>query len=145
MTRTGDAADLDWLQGGMAEFGHSIGLSRWQLDERQRAALRMESGAVLALELVDGNRVRAWIENPVPFADAQRLECALQAAGLHHHAVPLQVGLAGRQSSATLVAAVQWPWREATAARIAESFERMLDWAGEVRNGQAGSSPGACR
>lgn len=143
MSRTvRDAVDVGRLRDNVTEFGRAMGLEHWTLDNSYRAALRMESGYVLALKLLASDDVCLWLEIPAPFVETRVLERALAAAGVSGSAA-LRVGLAGRGAEATLVVSVLLYWRDASVARMVQCFDQLFDWANSLRAGTVGAVKGS--
>ena len=119
-------AEIDpLLAEGVTEFGGLLGLARLALDERGRAALRLQSGVTLRL-LLGADEVVLQIDCPLAFEGPELLARALLAADLRRGA-GLQPGLVGRGADLQLLLARRLPAREATAVALARQFEQLLD------------------
>ncbi len=112
------------LQQAVAEFGRGLGLEALALDDDGRAAMRLQSGTVMQLLLVD-DELLLLIDCPLAFEGPELLERALVAANLKRGG-PLQLGLRGRGADQVLQLARRLPWRRARGTDIARGFEQLL-------------------
>ena len=122
----------------VCEFGASIGLPRWTLDARRRAALRLESGIVVALDHLNSGEIFVRLEYPLAFATPAQLMRAAQGGRLVEGTL-LHVGLGGAAADQTLLAGVRLEAHAVTASQLTLAIEQMIDWCDALKHGTARS------
>lgn len=115
------------IDDAVAGFGRCLGLPHWALDVQGRAAVRLQSGAALAVELQDDGQLLLLLERPVARAAPELLQRALEATHFRH-GLPLQLGLRGSGAEQALTAATRLDWRQASPSVLARRFDQMFDW-----------------
>ena len=114
------------LAHALAEWGRSLGLSDFALDDHGQARLRLSQGRELTLA-AQGSALRLQLSLPLPFEGPARFEQALAAAGVRQRGGGLQLGLRGRGADQVLLLGRWLPARQCSASVLARECERLLD------------------
>lgn len=118
---------MNWIDAELAEFGRRIGLPGLAVDAAGSCQLQIESGDVIAIELV-GDDVIVYRRHALPWPDPGMLLRALARCNLREGGTPLQIGLRGQAAEASLVVAMRLPQRAFTAQRLEAGWDTIRRW-----------------
>ena len=120
------------LAHAVTEFGRTLGLSGFALDDDGRARLQLAGGRLLTLAATD-TALRLQLELPLPFEGPELLERALVAAGARQRGGGVQLGLRGRGADQVLLLARWLGARRCSGALLARELDALLDWFEQLR------------
>jgi len=118
---------VNWVATELLDFGRRIGLPQLALDQADACQLKLESGALIALELVDEELI-IYRCQPLPWPDPALLLRALRRCNTREGGTALQIGLRGTAADTKLIVALRLPAREFTAQRLEASWEMIQHW-----------------
>lgn len=127
---------MNWVHETLAEFGRGLGLSNFGTGAHGVAQLRLESGALIAVEPVRRGQldeVLVYLGKPLGF-DAERLcRRALEKAHFAHGGpYPVQIAIRGEAPQAMLLMLVRLPERAFTLQSLGHGLDALERWYGEL-------------
>jgi len=134
---------LNWVHETLAEFGRELGLTDFGTGTHGVAQLRLESGALLAVEPVrrgkeDGvDEVLIYFGQPLGFEAATLRRRALEKAHfLRGGPYPIQIATRGEGPQALLLMLVRLPERAFTRQTLGHVVDYLGRWFAELRDGR---------
>jgi len=119
---------MSWVDQTLADFGRGIGIDNLTLNAQGVAQLQLQSGTLLAVELVD-EQVLVYIAQMLAFEDEALKLRALRAADFRNGgAFPVQIGLSGTGMDAMLIVLTRVPERKFTLPLLGQAFDSLCGW-----------------
>ncbi|MBS1196622.1 MAG: hypothetical protein H6R18_407 [Proteobacteria bacterium] len=131
---------MSWINETLAEFGRQMGLSNFGPGMHGVAQLRLESGALLAVESVQRGRadeVLVCFAQPLGF-DAENLRRrALEKVHFSHGGpYPIQIATRGDGSQTMLLMLIRLQDRAFTVQTLSHAVDYLNRWFDELREGR---------
>jgi len=131
---------MNWVSETLAEFGRQIGLTGFSTGTHGVAQLRLESGALLAIEVVtrgSSDEVLVYLGQPVGF-DADRLRISALEKVFETRGSPysVQVATRGEGTQAVLLMLVRIPERQFTLQTLGQAVDYLSRWFADLATGR---------
>lgn len=134
---------MNWVHDTLAEFGRELGLTDFGLGTQGVAQLKMQSGALLAVEPVRRGKVASvdevliYLGQPLGFeATALRRRALKKVHFSHGGPFALQIASRGEGPQAMLLMLVRVPERAFTRQTLGHVVEYLDRWFAELRDGR---------
>lgn len=134
---------MNWVHDTLAEFGRELGLTDFGLGAHGVAQLKMQSGALLAVEPVRRGKensvdeVLIYLGQPLGFEAATLRRRAMEKVHFSHGGpFSVQIATRGEGPQTMLLMLVRMPERAFTRQTLGHVVEYLNRWFAELRDGR---------
>lgn len=127
---------MTWVQHALADYGRQLGFSALSLDQRGVAQIELQSGSILAIELVSRGseeEVLVYLIHPLGYDGATAKLKALQRSHyLQASGLPLQLACRGDGPDEQLIVLTRMGSRLCTPQMLGQAFDNLRSWVDEL-------------
>lgn len=127
---------MTWVQNALADYGRQLGFSALALDEHGVAQIELQSGWVLAMELVPRGSeedVLVYLIRPLGYeGTSTKLKALKRTHYLQTPGLPLQLACRGDGPDEQMIVLTRMGSRRCTPQVLGQTFDSLRAWADEL-------------